>query len=132
MADTTFKIGKVLIEGTSVATGFISGTLTINHNVEETTAIGDSWRKGTMLGGQWEVALEFNYSPEDTALAALRTNFVAGGESCALTSIDLYEKAASCIWSGAALITGATFTKAVGAVDKLSISLQGQSTITYT
>jgi len=131
MAISTFKVGKVEIEGTSIAAGLISGTVSITHNVEDTHPIGQSWRAGTVLGGEWEASLEMHYDPDDTAQAALRTDFIAGGDSCLLTSVVLYEDAASHYFGGSAIITNATVTKAVGSTDKLSVTLRGNGACAY-
>ena len=131
MAIATFKTGKVLIEGASVAIGFISGTANVTHNVEDTNPIGVAWRSGTVLGGQWDVSLEMHYDPTDTAQGALVTDFIAGGDQCILTSISLFTLAASWAITGSAIITNATITKAVGSTDKLSVTLQGNGTVAY-
>ncbi len=130
MGIATFKLGKIHIEGTSV-TNLISGTFSITHNVEDTNPVGTAWRAGTVLGGEWEVSLEAHYDPAATAQAALVTDFVAGGESCMLTSISLFTLAASYAFTGSAIITNATVTKAYGATDKLSATLRGNGSIAY-
>lgn len=130
MGISTFKLGKIQIEGTSIA-NLISGTITVTHNVEDTNPIGSSWRAGTVLGGEWEVSIEAHYDPAATAEAALVTDFVAGGESCMLTSISLFTLAASYAFTGSAIITNATITKAYGATDKLSATLRGNGSLAY-
>ena len=130
MAISTFKLGKVQIQGTSV-TNLISATTTVNHNVEDTNAIGTSWRSGTVLGGEWEVSIEAHYDPSSTAQAALVVDVIAGGNSCLLTSISLFALAASFGITGSAIITNSTITKAVGATDKLSATLRGNGTPAY-
>lgn len=131
MAISTYKLGKVLIEGASVVTGFISGTANITHNIEDTNPIGSSWREGTVLGGEWDVSLEFHYDPADTVQAALMTDVAAGGASCMLSSVSLYTLAASFVCSGSCIVTNATVTKAVGATDKLSVTLRGNGAVAY-
>lgn len=130
MGISTFKLGKIQIEGTSIA-NLISGTITVTHNTEDTNPIGSSWRAGTVLGGEWEVSIEAHYDPAATAEAALVTDFVAGGESCMLTSISLFTLAASYAFTGSAIITNATITKAYGATDKLSATLRGNGSLAY-
>lgn len=130
MGIATFKLGKVQIEGTSV-TNLISGTTNVNHNIEDTNPIGASWRAGTVLGGEWEVSLECHYDPAATAHAAMVTDFIAGGDSCILSSISLFTLAASYGITGSAIITNATITKAVGSTDKLSVTLRGNGTPLY-
>ena len=130
MGIATFKIGSMEVNGTSV-TNLISGTANVTHNVEDTNAIGESWRAGTVLGGQWDVSLECHYDPAATAQAALVTNFIAGGDSCILTTISLFTLAASYGITGSAIITNATITKATGSTDKLSVTLRGNGTPTY-
>ena len=130
MAIATFKVGGATIEGTALA-NLISGTWTVTHNVEDTQPIGSSWRAGTVLGGEWEVSLECHYDPTDTAQAALVTNFVAGGDSCILTSITLSTITASWVVTGSAIITNATVAKASGSTDKLSVTLRGNGSVAY-
>jgi len=133
MAINTFTVGMVKIEGEKIA-GLKNATLTVTHNLESAMVIGDSWESDTILHGQWEVSLECDYSPDDTAQAALRTDFAAGGSGLLQTTVSMYtaSSSASTYFSGSAIITGCTLTRAVGAVDKLSVSLKGQGDLDYT
>ena len=130
MGIATFKIGSMEVNGTSV-TNLISGTANVTHNVEDTNAIGESWRAGTVLGGQWDVSLECHYDPAAVMQASLVSDFVAGGNSCLLASVMLFTLTGSKAVIGSAIITNATITKAVGSTDKLSITLQGNGAVTY-
>ena len=131
MAATTFKVGKVFIEGGCTLAGLISGTATVNHNVEDTNAIGESWRSGTVLGGEWEVSLEMHYDPTAATQSALVVDFIAGGNSCKLTSLSIYSLSASYSLSGSVIITNSTITKAVGSTDKLSVTIRGDGAPAY-
>jgi len=133
MAVNTFKLGQVKVEGTKIA-GLKNGTLTVTHNMESAMVVGDSWESNTILHGQWEVSLECDYDPDDTVQSALRTDFVAGGSGLLQSAVNMYtgSSSASTYFSGSAIITGATLTRAVGAVDKLSVTLAGQGALAYT
>jgi len=133
MAVNTFKLGMVKIEGNMIG-GLKNGTLTVTHNMESAMVVGESWESNTILHGQWEVSLECDYSPEDTAQGALRTDFVAGGTGLLQTTVSMYtaSSSASAFFYGSAIITGTTLTRAVGAVDKLSIAFAGQGALGYT
>jgi hypothetical protein len=133
MAVNTFKLGMVKIEGNKIA-GLKNGTLTVTHNMESGMVIGDSWESDIILHGQWEVSLECDYDPDDTAQAALRTDFVAGGSGLLQTTVSMYtaSSSASTYFTGSAIITGATITRAVGAPDKISFPLKGQGALSYT
>jgi len=136
MGIATFKIGKVLIESggctlVGLVGGLISGTVNITHNVEDTNAIGSSWRAGTVLGGEWEASLECHYDPTDEALSALMVDVIAGGDSCILASVSLFTLSTTYAFSGSMIITNSTVTKAVGATDKLSVTLRGNGEVAY-
>jgi len=133
MAVNTFKTGMVKIEGTQLA-GLKNGTLTITHNTESGMVIGNAWESYVILHGQWEVSLECDYDPDDTVQGALRTDFAAGGSGLLQTAVSMYtaSSSASTYFSGSAVITGCTLTRAVGAVDKLSVTLAGNGALSYT
>ena len=133
MAVNTFKLGMVKVEGTQLG-GLKNATLTVTHNMESAMVIGDSWESNTILHGQWEVSLECDYSPDDTVQAAFRTDFTTGGSGLLQTTVSMYtaSSSASTYFAGSAIITGCTLTRAVGAVDKLSVTLAGQGALAYT
>ena len=131
MATATFKVGKAFIEGGCTLAGLISGTVNVTHNVEDTNAIGESWIAGTVLGGGWDISLEMHYDPTAATQSALVVDFIAGGNSCKLTSLSLFSLSDSCAFSGSVIITNSTITKAVGSTDKLSVTFRGNGEPAY-
>lgn len=133
MAVNTFTLGQVKIEAAKIA-GLKSGTITITHNNESGQVIGETWDSKIILGSQWEASLECDYDPADTVQSALRTDYVAGGAGLLQTTVAMYTAAssASTFFSGSAIITGVTLTRAVGAIDKISFTFAGNGQIAYT
>ena len=63
-----------------------------------------------------------NYNPDDTAQALLITAYT--GTDASFPGVKLYQDATG-LHSGTAVLTSATVTKAVGSVDKLSVTFKG-------
>ena len=128
MAIKTAKVGKLQIDSNDV--GEVSNmSLNINIDVNETTEIGDTWKTQLALGKSWDVSGSLLYDPDDTAQAALRTEFISGDGD--LADVRVYEDATK-YFSGAGIITSFSVTKGIGAADTVSISITGSGTLSYT
>ena len=128
MAIKTAKVGKLQVDSNDVGE-VNSMSLNINIDVNETTEIGDTWKTNLQLGKSWDVSGSLLYDPDNTAQAALRTEFISGDG--ALADVRVYEDAAK-YFSGAGIITSFSVTKGIGAADTLSISITGTGTLSYT
>ena len=128
MAIKTFKVGKLQIDSTDV--GEVDNmSLNITIDVGDTTEIGDTWATAIPLGKSWNVSGSLKYDPADTAQLALQTEFISGDG--ALADVRVYEDATK-YYSGAGIITAFNIVKAVGAVDTLAITIQGNGALSYT
>ena len=128
MAIKTFKVGKMVIDSNELA---YLDNMSLNITIEsgDTTAIGETWNAVIPLGKSWNVSGTTKYDPADTAQLALMTEFISGDG--ALADVRVYEDATK-YYSGAAIITAYNVNKAVGAVDTLSITIQGTGALSYT
>jgi len=130
MAIKTHMVGKLNVEGTEM--GELSeATLGTEHKLADITPIGVAWDLDEPLSGSWTISGSCNSDPADTVQAALRTAILAGGSSLVKTSVDLWVDASN-YYGGSAILTSATITKSVGAVDKFSWSFKGRSALVYT
>ena len=128
MAIKTFKVGKLQVDSNDV--GEVDNmALNITIDAGDTTAIGDTWAAAIPLGKAWNVSGSLKYDPADTAQLALMTEFISGDG--ALADVRVYEDATK-YYSGAGIITAYNVNKAVGAVDTLSITIQGTGALSYT
>lgn len=128
MAIKTFKVGKLQVDSNDV--GEVDNmALNITIDAGDTTAIGDTWAAAIPLGKAWNVSGSLKYDPDDTAQAALQQEFIAGDG--ALADVRVYEDGSK-YYSGAGIITAYNINKAVGAVDTLSITIQGTGALSYT
>lgn len=128
MAIKTAKIGKLQIDGDDV--GEVNSiTLNTDIDIGETSTIGDTWKTQLSLGKSWNLSGSLYYDPDDTAQAALRTEFISGDG--ALADVRMYEDASK-YFSGAGIITSFSVTKGIGAHDTLSISITGNGVLSYT
>ena len=128
MAIKTFKVGKLQIDSTDV--GEVDNmSLNITIDAGDTTEIGDTWATAIPLGKSWNVSGSLKYDPADTAQLALQTEFISGDG--ALADVRVYEDATK-YYSGAGIITAFNIVKAVGAVDTLAITINGNGALSYT
>ena len=128
MAIKTFKVGKLQVDSTDV--GEVDNmSLNITIDAGDTTEIGDTWADAIPLGKAWNVSGSLKYDPADTAQLALQTEFISGDG--ALADVRVYEDATK-YYSGAGIITAYNIVKAVGAVDTLAITIQGNGALGYT
>jgi len=128
MAVKTFKVGKLDINGNELA--YLDNmNLNITIDAGETTAIGDTWAAAIPLGKSWNVSGSMKYDPADTAQLELMTEFISGDGDVA--AVKVYEDGTK-YYSGAAIITAFNVVKGIGAVDTLSITLQGTGALGYT
>lgn len=128
MAIKTFKVGKVKIDANDLGE-VDSATLSISLDIAETTELGDSWKSQLPLGKSWNLACSMKYNPDNTAQAALRTEFISGDGD--LASVKMYEDAVK-YFHGAAIITAFNVTKAINAPDVVSITIEGNGALSYT
>ena len=127
MAIKTFKIGKLQIDSDDVGE-CNNMSLSITLDVGETTEIGDTWKTNNALGKSWTLSGTMVYDPDDTAQAALRTEFISGDGD--LADVRMYEDATK-YFSGAGVITSYAVTKAINANDTLAITIVGNGALSY-
>ena len=128
MAVKTFRVGKVLIEGTQVFS-LSNASLSITLNTGEITSIGNDWRDLTALGRQATLSLTCYYDPTDVAQAALRTEFMTGDG--ALSAVQMWEDTSHYFAASGMLLTACGLTKAVGAVDQITFTLEAKGALSY-
>jgi predicted secreted protein len=127
MAIKTFKVGKLSIDTTDV--GEVNNmSLSITLDTGETTEINDDWKTYLALGKSWTLSGSLYYDPDDTAQAALRTEFISGDGD--LSDIDMYEDDTH-YFSGDGIITSFAVTKAINANDTLAITIIGNGELDY-
>lgn len=129
MALKTFRIGKVLIEGSQI-TSISQAALNITLATGEVTSIGADWRDLVALGRQATLTLTCFYDPTDAVQAALRTEFTTGDG--ALSAVQMWEDASHYFAASGMLVTSCAITKAVGAVDTFAATLEAKGAISYT
>ncbi len=127
MAIKTFKVGKVTVNGTALAS-VENANLNIVLEPGVVTSIGDSWRKLIALAKSWSVTLTMKNNPSDSAQSALRTEFISGNGL--VTALLVYEDATK-YFSGSAYLTQYAPTKSVGSVDTLAVTFEGNGTLSY-
>jgi len=128
MAIKTFKVGKIKIDANDLGETE-SATLSIDLDTAEKTQLGESWKSYLALAKSWNLSITMKYNPDDTAQAALRTEFIAGDGD--LAAVAMYEDAVK-YFHGAAIITNFAPTKSVNAPDMVSISILGNGALSYT
>jgi hypothetical protein len=127
MALKTFRVGRVTVETATV--GFVTNAaLTITLNTGEITAIGQDWRALVALGRQATLSLTCHYDPADTAQALLRTEFMTGDGS--LSVVTMYDGSGTFTCSQM-MVTSCGITKAVGASDQISFTIESKVEVTY-
>lgn len=128
MAITTFKAGKVTIAGNTLGEN-PTVTLAINIDMSDRTRIGDTWRRVGALGKNYTITATVKYDPDDTAQAALRTEFISGdGE---VGSVRVYEGASHYFLGSNCIITGFQVAKTVGSDDEVSLTFEGDGLLQY-
>lgn len=128
MAIKTAKVGKIQVDSNDVGE-VNSATLNITIDIFEDTEIGDTWKTQLPLGKSWNLSASLSYDPDDTAQAALRTEFISGDG--ALADVRMYEDDTK-FFSGAGVITAFNVTKGINAADTLSITIEGNGALSYT
>ena len=126
----TGKVGKFNLEGNTVGE-YVTGNLTVDRNVVDTTPVGQLWASGNEIGKSWAFDFTMNYDPANTAQAAILAAMATTGDS-AFTTVGIYGSAAGHSWLGSAKLTTAGITKAVGSVDQLTGNFMGNGVLTYT
>lgn len=127
MAIKTYRVGKVLIEGSQIQS-LDNASLNIARGMGEVTGIGDDWRDIVALGAQATLSLTCSYNPVDGNQAALRAGVLSGS---AFGSVTMWEDASHYFVASAMLITTCNLTKAVGAVDKINFTLEAKGAVVY-
>lgn len=128
MAIKTFKIGKVKINSDDLGE-CDNASLAITFDIGETTELGDTWKEQLGLGKSWNLSVSVKYNPADTAQIAMRDEFMTGDG--AIAALYMYEDATYYFY-GAAVITSFNVTKAVNAIDVLSMTFEGSGVLAYT
>ena len=119
--------GHMNIENNAIGETF-EGTITISQGMASTVPIGSTWENVHLMNKSWEMSVSCNYNPADAGQAALRTGVTSGDNI--YTSLAFWEDACA-YFSGSAILTSAVITKAVGSVDKLSLSFTGNGAVAY-
>lgn len=128
MAVKTFTVGKVNYEGNQVGE-HPNATLAVNIDTSDRTRIGDTWRRMGALGKNWTLSMTCKYDPDDTAQAAMRTEFISG--TGLIGSVRMYEDTTHYFLGTSGIITGFNVTKSVGSDDELSVTIEGSGQLTY-
>ena len=128
MAIKTFKVGKIKIDANDLGETE-SASLSIDLDTAEKTQLGDNWKSHLPLAKSWNLSITMKYNPDNTAQAALRTEFISGDGD--LAAVAMYEDAVK-YFHGAAIITNFSPTKTVNAPDMVSISILGNGALSYT
>ena len=128
MAIKTFRVGKVLIEGSQIFS-LDNAALSITMGAGETTSIGEDWRDLIALGKQATLSLTCSYNPSDPTQAVLRTEFMTGDG--AVSAVQMWEDASHYFAASGMLVTTCNITKAVGAIDKVNFTLEAKGAISY-
>jgi len=129
MAIKTYKVGKVLVEGTQIRE-LQSANLTVTIGSEDTQEIGESWADPVGTGKAWTLSLTCKHDPADTVQAALRTEFISGDGG--LSAIQSWVDGSSYFSGSGALVTNMVINKSVGPIDTVTFELQGKGALSYT
>ena len=127
MAIKTYRVGRVLIEGSQIFS-LDNATLNITRGIGEVTSIGEDWRDAVVLGGQGTLTITCSYNPVDGNQALLRTTLLNGST---FGSVTMWEDASHYFVASQMLITTCNLTKAVGAVDKINFTLESKGAVVY-
>jgi hypothetical protein len=127
MAIKTYRVGRVLIEGSQIFS-LDNAALSITRGMGEVTSIGDDWRDLVVLGGQATLSLTCSYNPVDGNQALLRTTLLNGST---FGSVTMWEDTSHYFVCSAMLITTCNLTKAVGSVDKINFTLEAKGAVAY-
>ena len=125
MSILTHKVGKVEVAGVEIGE-LNNASLNITIDIAEKTKIGDTWKEQLALGKSWNVTLSLKYNPADPVQLSLRTEFIEGTGDIA--QLDVYETDTE-YFRGAAIITAFNVTKAINAIDVLSITFEGNGAL---
>lgn len=128
MAIKTHKVGKVSID-TDTLGECDNATLAITFDIGETTELGDTWKEQLALGKSWNLSVSAKYNPEDQAQIDMRTQLISG--TGVIADLRMYEDD-TWYFKGAAVITSYNITKAVNAIDVLSMTFEGSGLLAYT
>ena len=126
MATKTFKVGKVQIDGDDLDS-VDNATLNIVFDSAEDTEIGDTWKTMLSLAKSWNISVTCKYNPADTAQSDMITEMLDGDG--AIADIRAYEDGAV-YYHGACVITAFNITKAINAIDTLSMTFEGNGALT--
>ena len=125
MAILTHKVGKVKIDANDLGE-VDNASLSVTTDMGETTELGNTWKEHLSLGKSWNLSASMKYNPGNTAQAALKTEFISG--DCALAAVYMYEDDTNYL-TGAGIITSFNVTKAINAIDTLSITIEGDGAL---
>jgi Phage tail tube protein len=128
MAVKTALLGKVLI-GSDQIGHLTNAALKLTGAVGDLTAIGDSWKSEIPLLNSWTLTVQYVYDSTDAGQSDLRTAWISG--SRALASLQMWEDGTH-YFSGAGNIADLSYTKAQGAEDKISVTINGSGSLQYT
>lgn len=129
MAIKTYRVGKVLIEGSQIG-NVDNAQLAIDFANAETQAIGTDWRDVTPLGRGASLQLTCSYDPADVPQAAIRTEFISGDGL--LSAIQMWEDVSHYFSFSGCMVTTCNIAKTVGGVDKINITLVAKGAVSYT
>jgi len=129
MAIKTYKVGKVMVEGTQIHE-LQTATLTVTLGSEDTQEIGESWADPVGTGRAWTLSLACKHDPADTVQAALRTEMLTGDGL--LSAIQMWVDGSSYFSGSGALLTNLPINKSVGPIDTVTFELAGKGALSWT
>jgi hypothetical protein len=129
MAIKTFRVGKLLIEGSQI-TSIESAQLQVNFAHGVTTPIGADWQDIIALGRDATLNVSCYYDPADACMASIRTEFMTGDGY--LSAIQMWEDTSHYFGFSGCMVTTCNVSKTVGAQDKLTFTLVAKGTVVYT
>lgn len=129
MAVKTFTVSQVKIAGNKVA-NVENAALAITINTGETTGLGDTWRSLVTLGKQATLTMTYSQNTTDTAQNVLASEWITG--DCVPGTVQMYYDTSHYFTCATMFITGWSETEAVGAANKISVTLESNTSVSKT
>jgi len=126
MGILTSKVGKVKIGADELKCKSASLSITIDPG--DISYIGTTWKRNLSLAKSWSLSLTFDYDSTDTAQVALRDELITGDGD--IPSVSMYEDD-TVYFDGAAQLGSWSHPKAAGALDIISVTLNGNGPLSY-
>lgn len=118
--------GRAEVGAAAVVVNVKNWSLDFGRNVEDTTALGDSWDESYQTTGRWSGSLEVDYDNTDTAgQVAIQTAILSGDD----VALKLFVNATK-YFGGNAKFTGA-LRVAAKALQTATLSFTGNGQLQY-